>query len=1333
MVLNYTNRTADVFPYDKSYDPITNVPIVSGATAWNDPVDHTTYILVFHESLYYGEKMDHSLMNPNQIRHSGLHFWDNPFDPLRDLCIEIDYGPKIPLDMDGTKIGFISRAPTDEELHSCIHIDMTSVHPWNPTAVSLGEVNTAPPSLNLTRSIGQVNSNYHPMSNDMDTVYEYNSQFSSDSVLHSIEPSLVEFKERMIQAVTIDPDSTDVPARRTFISHERHNKLCADKLADLWGVGPSKAAATIKVTTQRGIRSAILPISRRYRTDRMYNVKRLNSRFATDTLWADHKSLNQHKYAQIYTHKNGFAAAYPLDDASGKSIGFSLKDFISDFGAPEHLTFDGASAQVGRNTLFMQTLRQHSIKYHVSSPRRPNENPAEGSIREIKKRWYRIMMKKKVPPRLWDYGIVWTCETANLTVSSSRYADGRTPLEIITGETPDISEYLDFGFYDWARYTTNAGLGETSLGRWLGVSHKVGQLMSYWILLVSGHVTSCTTVQRLTNAEMETREWQQRMNEYDDKLNERLNDKQFQITYSDDVPAWNRLSLDDIDDEFITEFNKVINDESIKDADDYEDKYSADTMDAYLNMELGLPRGPDGELQHAIVKRRRVGINGNPVGVANNNPLLDSREYEVEHHDGTIEVQSANIIAENLFAQVDEEGHRQLLMYEITDHRCTNDAIPKEKGFETTANGNKRKIMTTKGWELLVSWKDGSTNWVTLKDLKNSYPIELAEYAIKNKLQDEPAFSWWVPYTLKKRKAIISKVKSKYWQRTHRYGLRMPKSVDEALEIDKENGDNLWRDAIDAEMKKVRVAFDKYDKDPTTLIGYKEITTHMIFEIKLSENFRRKARLVADGHKTDTPSSVTYSSVVSRDSVRICLLTAALNDLELQSADIENAYITAPCREKFWTRAGAEFGSDEGSVMIISRALYGLKSSGAAFRAFLAQRLDEIGFKSSIADPDVWLRPATKPDGENYYEYILVYVDDVLCISHDAVRAMKQIAEQFKFKKDEIKPPDVYLGASLAEKDLNGKKVWTMSSTKYVNAAIETIREQLEKRKLKFYAKADTPMSYNYIPELDNTPELSSDDVTLYQEMIGILRWATEIGRVDILTEVSILSSYQASPRQGHLEQIIHIFSYLKKKPKITLYFDPIPPRLDESMFTGTPVDAFREQYRDAKEELPPRMPEPRGRMVTTTAFVDASHASDKATRRSHTGYIIFVNRAPIIWFSKKQSTVESSTFSSEFIAMKTCTEAITALRYKLRMFGIPIDGPTSVLCDNQSVVNNSSKIESILNKKHNSIAYHATRWATAAEVIRVGKIGTEENLADAMTKRLAAMRRNYLFGNWTY
>ena len=102
---------------------------------------------------------------------------------------------------------------------------------------------------------------------------------------------------------------------------------------------------------------------------------------------------------------------YPMKEATGNSIGQALKDFSHDYGVPEYLTFDGASAQVGNDTSFLKTIKKYDITYHVSGPRRPNENPAEATIREIKKRWYRIMMKQGVHHRLWDYGITWVCET----------------------------------------------------------------------------------------------------------------------------------------------------------------------------------------------------------------------------------------------------------------------------------------------------------------------------------------------------------------------------------------------------------------------------------------------------------------------------------------------------------------------------------------------------------------------------------------------------------------------------------------------------------------------------------------------------------------------------------------------------------------------------------------------------------------------------------------------------------------------------------------------------------------------------------------------------------
>jgi hypothetical protein len=123
------------------------------------------------------------------------------------------------------------------------------------------------------------------------------------------------------------------------------------------------------------------------------------------------------------------------------------------------------------------------------------------------------------------------------------------------------------------------------------------------------------------------------------------------------------------------------------------------------------------------------------------------------------------------------------------------------------------------------------------------------------------------------------------------------------------------------------------------------------------------------------------------------------------------------------------------------------------------------------------------------------------------------------------------------------------------------------------------------------------------------------------------------------------------------------------------------EFYGDVEEEMPPQMPEPLGSSINMTAFVDANHAGNVVTHRSHTGIIIYLQNTPIVWHSRRQNTVETSTFGSEFVALRCARDVIVALRYKLRMFGVPMEGPTKVLCDNQGVVKNASIPESVLSK----------------------------------------------------
>jgi hypothetical protein len=542
-------------------------------------------------------------------------------------------------------------------------------------------------------------------------------------------------------------------------------------------------------------------------------------------------------------------------------------------------------------------------------------------------------------------------------------------------------------------------------------------------------------------------------------------------------------------------------------------------------------------------------------------------------------------------------------------------------------------------------------------------------------------------------------------------------------------------------MKKVMVAFEYDDTltpeqartDKSKYVGFQEITCHIIFDVKM--DLTRKARFVAGGHLTEPPVSVTYSSVVSRDSVRLAFLLAALNDLDIVACDVGNAYLNAPCREKIWFVAGPEFGSRQGTVIKIVRALYGLKSSGAAWRAMFNTSIIEMGFIPTVADPDVYRRPNAKEDGFKYYEYILVYVDDVLIVSHSPNTHLERIQANYELNPSSIGPPTRYLGADVRKVtrpgDPSGKEYWSFSAVTYIKNAVRNVKLMLqaEGRNLKTTAKTPFPSSA-YRPETDTSDECNDEMSSRYSQLIGVLRWSVELGRIDIYTETALLSQHLALPRVGHLETVYHIFAYLNRHEKSSIIFDPTDP------LPNTPTRAkadWSSFYSELSEELPPRMPEPLGHPVSIYTFVDANHAGNVVTRRSHTGILLFIQNSPITWLSRRQNTVETSTFGSEFVALRTARDLIMSMRYKLRMFGVPLTGPAQVFCDNQGVVKNSSIPESVLTKKHNAINYHAVREAAAAGILEVIKEDTQTNLADLFTKVLHADRRRELLGSILY
>jgi len=272
-----------------------------------------------------------------------------------------------------------------------------------------------------------------------------------------------------------------------------------------------------------------------------------------------------------------------------------------------------------------------------------------------------------------------------------------------------------------------------------------------------------------------------------------------------------------------------------------------------------------------------------------------------------------------------------------------------------------------------------------------------------------------------------------------------------------------------------------------------------------------------------------------------------------------------------------------------------------------------------------------------------------------------------------------------------------------------------------------SPLSNDYRPEIDITNVLNPTNAAYYQSLIGVLRWIVELGRVDICVEVSMKSSQMAMPRHGHLQQLYHIFAYLKLHHNAEMVFDPSEPEIDMNQFEEQ--DWSSTVYKaTSKEEIPKDIPKPRGLGFKMRAYVDSDHAGDTVTRRSRTGFIIMLNNAPIYWSSKKQLGVETSTFGAEFIAMKQCADYVRGLRYKLRMMGLPVEGFTFIYGDNQSVLANTTIPHSTLKKKSNSIAYHFVREGCARNEWRTTYINTHHNPADLLTKPLPSGEKRIRF-----
>ena len=386
----------DVSPYRDDYESIKNVPIVNAATAWQSTLTGQIYILVINECIWMGDNMDHTLINPNQLRHFGTKVQDNPTleEPLSIITEDKEFC--MDLCMHGTICYADTFVPSEAELNSCPHIILTSNHPWDTLHVTFRKSRkTLDELVGGMQNVSVINSTR--TKND----FEDDSIFSLEKINRSVaamRTMTTNPKSEKLLRSEIDPGTSDVSITNTFESSDRHSDVTPQALSEMWGISIATAAKTLKRTSQRFLRSAILPLSRRYRVDRMFHRKTLSGDWSTDTMDARLKSLEGNKFAQVFANKAYFSRIYPMD-SKGKA-GNALRLFCQEFGVPESLTFDGSKEQNGKHTEFMKQIRTHNINYHVSEPGQHNQNPVEGVMRELRRKWYRIIIRKRISREL---------------------------------------------------------------------------------------------------------------------------------------------------------------------------------------------------------------------------------------------------------------------------------------------------------------------------------------------------------------------------------------------------------------------------------------------------------------------------------------------------------------------------------------------------------------------------------------------------------------------------------------------------------------------------------------------------------------------------------------------------------------------------------------------------------------------------------------------------------------------------------------------------------------------------------------------------------------------
>ena len=1041
-------------------------------------------------------------------------------------------------------------------------------------------------------------------------------------------------------------------------------------------VSVERIKATLAASTQFGRSVVRFPFRMHFKTRfPAANVDRLNDAVATDTFFSDTPALNDGipghggvTMAQIFCARNTqLGLAVPMK--SEKDMPQAIHEWIRTYGAPNMLISDNAKVEIGRAV--KDILRYYAIKDHQSEPNFQHQNYAERRIQELKRMINTILDRSGAPPEMWLLCLLFIIYLMNrLAVDSLK---GKSPIEAAFNQVPDISPLLAFWWYQPVYYQSyDKGFPSKTnekLGRWVGVAENKGDLMTFWIM----DETTRMVVARSNVRPVSDVDPNNRLASVGGEVSTKVSHKPIVMSTGD--------LCNDPPDAKLPQF----------------------TPEELLGISFLHKPEPDGEILRAQVVRKieerdaksersiikfLVAIGDNDYDeIITYNELCDIVEAQIEREESLLEgLPDGELqMVGNMFSFRQIVGHDGPL-------------TPKDAKY----NGSM--------WNLLVHWEDDSQTWEPLTIIAKDDPVSVAQYGKANGLLDEPGWKRLKKLARrdKKLQRMLKQARIAPGKRIPKYkfGVQIPNGYSEVEIIDKRNKDTKWKDACSKELDLLNdyKCFEDAGKYAPTPKGYQRIKLLWVFDVK--QDLRRRARLVAGGHMTEPIKESSYSGVVSLRSFRICVFLGELNNLKISSADISSAYLEAYTKEKVVFTAGEEFGELHGHTLIIVKALYGLRSSGKRFNERISDTLRDIGFWPSRADNEVWMR-----EFNGHYEYVCLYVDDLAVMAEEPTDIYQMLREVGGYKLRDQEGISYHIGGDFF-RDPDGTLCYGAKTY------IKRLLANFERMFGTMPRECNTPLESGDHPELDTSEFLDNDGIKKYQSIIGALQWAVSLCRYDINCAVMTMGRFRTAPRIGHLERLKRIVGYLKKYNMGAIRFRTSEP--DYSHLEEPDVDWTYSVYGNVKEELPPDMPKPLGKTVVLTCYVDANLLHDLVTGRSATGILHMLNLTPIDFTAKRQETVETATYGSEFVAARIATEQIMDLRNTLRYFGVPIEDKTYMFGDNKSVVTSSILPHSMLKKRHQFLAYHRVREAIASGILKFFHIAGTENPSDVLTKNLS-------------